>query len=638
MELLTALSSLPCQNCRTSKKRCFHVETGSVAETVQRVKVAAPAVLESHPEADTRESSLGPGRVSEYNPESVLEDLSEEPKSGTRSTSSRPEAQIAPQQQKSPSATHKAQRQLIWYQRHRQKPTPPGLSKPHREYLTEVGAFLDLPRATSNTLLPLYVSLLDDLIPIVDGAGVFRDYSNGKSSIYLVRAMCLVACKIKQAAASLRLKDNGPLLEATKFASELLTGLDAAIKADLELDRVIKVQILALMHLHNDGLAGVDRSAHYLSQAISEAWSLSLHWNIPGNSDQDQCDFLWWTLRNLDRLNKPVMGASPFIIDDTDIALQRITPKEGSYRSHIMGISITLGDLMATATKIYKASSKATADDCLDFPSLSDLTSGTTFDRFHRSHRAYLEIWYHVAAMLSCRYSEPGSIPYNRRLASADRIIDIVLHVGHEGLPPLPLVPYAMSMSTTIIYRALRDEQRDVCSACEGLRFCCDTLDTFSQQWTSAKCVAKLAKRLWRVLTKSEALHEPSPHQHKNSQEKGTSEEAISTDAEDTWAIADLHSSMGAHDRVLDSTTLPQTYHGVTEDAATGSWLESEIQLVQNLPGMDASYFQLDRAFQELFDYGMPNILRDPIAWDVGEIDLNNEFDLSSYLPSPDLE
>ncbi|KAK7426445.1 hypothetical protein QQZ08_007040 [Neonectria magnoliae] len=598
-----------------------------------KLSIDIPAAVDSHSETATRESSLGPGRVSEYNPESVLEELAKEP--DACSTSSRPRHRLAPPREQIPSATDKAERQLIWYQRHRRRAVPLRLSESHRKYLEDVGAFLDLPRATSDTLLPLYVSLLDDLIPIVDGAGVFRDYSNGQSSIYLVRAMCLVTCKIKQAAPSLRLKDDGPLLEPAKFASELLAGLDAATKADLEVDRVTKVQILALMHLHNDGLAGVDRSANYLSQAISEAWSLSLHWNIPGNSDQAQCDFLWWTLRNLDRLNKPVMGASPFIIDDTDVELKRITPKEGSYRSQIMGISLALGDLMATATKVYKASSKATADDCLDFPSLSDFTSGTSFDQFHRSHRAYLEIWYHVAAMLSCRYSGPGSIQYNRRLASADRIINIVLHVGHERLPPLPLVPYAMSMSTTIIYRALRDEQRDVYSACKDLQFCCDALDLFSQQWTSAKCVAKLAKRLWRVLTKSGAL---------NSRAQSTSEEAVPMEAEAAWVIADGRSSMEASGGTLDKTTPVQRGQGATQQVPSDNYQDSEVQLTQSWPGMDASYFQLDRAFHDLFDYSMPNILRDPTTWNFANVAseedgyLRNDFQFSPYLPSPEQE
>jgi hypothetical protein len=183
------------------------------------------------------------------------------------------------------------------------------------------------------------------------------------------------------------LSDDGPLLEPLEFASKLLEGLDAAIKADLEPDRVSKIQALALMHLYNDGLAGADRSSTYLSHAISEAWSMRLHLKTPGNPDQDQYDFLWWSLRNFDRLNKPITGTAPFMIDDTDIGIERIIPRKDNYRSKLMGVALMLGDLITTATKVYKASSTTTMDDCHDFPSLSELTAGNDFDRFHRSHR-----------------------------------------------------------------------------------------------------------------------------------------------------------------------------------------------------------------------------------------------------------
>lgn len=353
--------------------------------------------MEAHSEANTRESSLDPSRVTIYNPESVLNELSKSPQSAAgveqRQTGpTHPSPRHIPTQEAGQFSSHTewAQRQLHWYKRQKRRAAPPKLSDHHRRYLEDVGALLELPRATTDALLPIYVSVLDDLIPIVDGARVFRDYSNEQASPYLVRAMCLVTCKTMQAGLFLRMSSDGPLMEPLDFASKLLAGLDAAIKADLEPDRIIKVQVLALMHLHTDGLVGMDRASSYLSQAICEAWSLSLHLTIPGNLEQDQNDLLWWSLRNFDRINKPITGAAPFIIDDTDIGIERIAPRKESYRSQVMEISLRLGDLMITATKVHKASSKAMVDQCQEFPSLSELTSGTDYDRFHRSHRGML--------------------------------------------------------------------------------------------------------------------------------------------------------------------------------------------------------------------------------------------------------
>ncbi|CAI0652365.1 unnamed protein product, partial [Colletotrichum noveboracense] len=408
-----------------------------------------------------------------------------------------------------PETAERTRRQIFWYRRQRRKASPPKLSEHHRRYLEDIGALLVLPKSTTEALLPIYTTVLNDLIPILDGNCVLRNHSNGQASNYLIRGICLVACKSKQAAPFLQLVEDGEVLNPLEFASKLLTGLDAAMKANLEPDRITKIQILALMHLHNDGLGGVDRSSSYLSQAICEAWSISLHLKVPGSPDRKQGDFLWWALRNFDRLNKPIMGAAPFMIDDTDIALDRIPLTEGDYRSQLMSVSLTLGDLMIAATRVYKASSKATVDDCGEFPSFTQLTSNMSFDSFHRSHASYLEIWYHVAAMLSCRYSGPGSPQYNRRLASAGGVLKIISKEGSDRLPPLPLVPYAVSMATTVIYRALRDGQRDPETACEDLSLCCKALDVLSERWTTVKGVARLAKRLLRFIQRS--LREEQP-------------------------------------------------------------------------------------------------------------------------------
>lgn len=333
-------------------------------------------------------------RVGEYIPESVLEDLSSVSEASperleSHPTHSGPALALArhPCEQAAVAAI-RARRQSAWYKTYKRRAAAPRLSDSHRSYLQDAGAFLELPKSTTNALLPIYISVLDDLVPLLDGPAVFRDHSNGNSSTsYLVRAICLVTCKTKPAAPFLRLADDGPVLHPLQFASKLLSGLDAAMKADLEPDRAVKVQILALMHLHNDGMFGMDRSSKYLSQAIHEAWSLSLQWNVVDNKDQEQSDYLWWTLRNLDRLNKPVMAVTPFMVDDTDISIERIKPRKGNYRSQLMSLSLALGDLTAQATKIYKGNRTAVGDDNTPFPSFAEVTSGLDLDRFHRSHR-----------------------------------------------------------------------------------------------------------------------------------------------------------------------------------------------------------------------------------------------------------
>ncbi|KAM5341921.1 hypothetical protein ACJ41O_014952 [Fusarium nematophilum] len=568
-----------------SHRRQNYEMMGTGADSDQGKASAAPGASGPSESINVRTSSQSPDLVHEYDPESVLEDLSPlaDPASGHQArprTSPSPSCQGPVHPPKPPSLAQKARRQVIWYKRHRRTAATPELSEPHKRYLEDVGAFLELPRSTTEGLLPIYISLLDDLIPTMDAASVFRDFSNGRSSIYLVRAICLVVCKAKQAAPFLRLSEDGPLLNHMDFASKLLAGLDAAIKADLEPDRVTKIQVLALMHLDNDGQGGVDRSSSYLSQAINEAWAVSLHFKVNGNPDQEQCDYLWWCLRNFDRLNKPIMGAAPFLIDDTDISIKRIAARKGSYRSQLMGVALVLGDLMATATKVYKASSTARVDDCHDFPSFLELTSGTGFDSFHRSHR--------------------------------DGVISIVAHGQHESLPPLPLVPYATSMATTVIYRALRDGQRDVHAACSDLRLCCDALDALGERWTSAQGVARLANRLWRSTKSATTDRHPDDPESVHPRERGQSDSG--------WETVARQPSSRQHHRSADLVepiipTPVSLYADQTLCAGHGSD-NHKGQFIDPWIGIDASCPELNGAFDNLFDYGMSDVLRDPATWE----------------------
>lgn len=468
------------------------------------------------------------------------------------------------------------------------------------------------------------------------GPDIVRDHSNGRSSTYLVKAMCLAVCKEKQAAPFLRLRDGGPVMEPLQFAAKLLAGLDAAMKANLEPDRVIRIQILALMHLHNDGLGGLDRSSSHLSQAICEAWSISLHLSLPGNPDQERSQYLWWSLRNFDRLNKPIMGASPFMIDDTDISIERPRSDKEIYRSQLMTVSLLLGDLMTKATRVYKASSTATVDDCLDFPSLSELTASTGYETFHSAHSgksgrrcvseyekahpnglpAYLEIWYHVAAMLSCRYSGPGTLLYSRRLASADKVLGIISRKGPEGLPSLPLVPYAVSMATTVIYRALRDGRRDAKSTHKDLGVCCDALDTLSHQWTTTRGVAKLARRLREFIVRDPVN---APTDRAGNCSCGSRDEAACVVSSCLSATRNTGEAAEVDADRLDASRSCDPSAYCTREEQVQQLLDDSgphIQPAGNWEREGVSYLQFDTVFFDLFDAGIPEAFQDPDTWD----------------------
>lgn len=247
--------------------------------------------------------------------------------------------------------------------------------------------------------------------------------------------------------------------------------------------------------------------------------------------------------------------------------------------------------------------------------------------------------------MLSCRFSGPGSAPYSRRLASADRIVDIVSCGGHESLPPLPLVPYAMSMSTTIIYRACRDDQRHIDTAYKDLRRCCNALDALSRRWTSIKGVAKLAKKLSRVLFKSATVGMQSWDSNENSCRGTTSDTGGVVLADRSSSVVDPRESSAPNpDDITVSMQVPvQAHQSLQSEQAQDDDHDLRRHVTNTWSTTDPSYSQLDRAFYNLFDYGMPNVLRDPARWEFLQVpnddegSMSSELQFSSYLASPEL-
>ena len=243
--------------------------------------------------------------------------------------------------------------------------------------------------------------------------------------------------------------------------------------------------------------------------------------------------------------------------------------------------------------------------------------------------------------MLSCRYSGPGSDLYNRRIVASERILAIISQEGFETLPPLPLVPYAMCMATTVIYRAFRDGQRDTPTAHRHLSLCSEALAGLSQLWTSAKGVAKLAKRLVKVLSKTDKATSTSKGNERGQAESGKEDAKIEPLIQSSSIVQQQNdpTNLGA----LMPTPISQV--DPTFDGAQGTDTgDFQKQLTGDWPGADPSYTQLDTAFHDLYDYGMPNVFRDHATWEflhVGndeECSAGSELLLSSALTSPDMD
>lgn len=129
---------------------------------------------------------------------------------------------------------------------------------------------------------------------------------------------------------------------------------------------------------------------------------------------------------------------------------------------------------------------------------------------------------------MACHAGGPTTASYKRRIVAADRIQELItscgVHhhrdegshgsddnnipcAGHENnhaehLPPLPLVPYAVSLSLTVAYRLIRDRasSTDFAQAKRDLAVRCSLLEGLSKRWWSADAMAKLGRKALKSL------------------------------------------------------------------------------------------------------------------------------------------
>lgn len=388
-------ASKACDDCQRRKKRCDHLD--SLQRNFDPCSIPSPSILrtttitrdisgipipiDANP-CSSRQSPE-PVRVGDYHPESILTELSASP---AELHAQRQPADDVP----NPVTSHsnvKSLRQSQRWQYDSLRFTSLPISSNLKAYLAETGAFRTLPRSTQDGLISTYITSIDCILPVLDGSDILRKYGKDKLSPLLVNAMCLLACKAAQAAPYLRLTEKGPLSNPSEFAKALYNGLDIAIRMDLEPDRLVRIQILALMSQYHDGRGGVRDASARLSQAIHDSWVLTLHYDIPVRRDQIQCRYIWWTLRALDRLNACLQGCPP-MISDRDSQTPPPLPRQG-YRSDVSFIMYKLGDLQDDVIETYRPNSETLGKISLqDFPSLRQIAGEVDFDAFPESHRS----------------------------------------------------------------------------------------------------------------------------------------------------------------------------------------------------------------------------------------------------------
>lgn len=85
---------------------------------------------------------------------------------------------------------------------------------------------------------------------------------------------------------------------------------------------------------------------------------------------------------------------------------------------------------------------------------------------------------------------------FTRQSLSAVRVVSILRDEAPDNLPPLPIVPYALSLAASVAYRRFRQSKLQTyrTRGKEELKRCCELLDKLRVSWWSAGAIADLGK------------------------------------------------------------------------------------------------------------------------------------------------
>jgi len=235
-----------------------------------------------------------------------------------------------------------------------------------------------------------------------------------------------------------------------------------------------------------------------------------------------------------------------------------------------------------------------------------------------------LELFYNIVAILACRAGDATTISYQRRATAAARIQDIATTRDTDlHIPPLPLVPYAVSLSLTVAYRLLRDSKSaaDKTSARADLTCRCEILEKLSARWSSAAAMAKLGRKALgslqqppvddpvKVTSMMEEAIAPCKPLANQVQPVGIDGKSLKQTGLDVLSsAAEAHASTNQQRRPSRSMTVDPTY---SLNVGNGQIQENPLEPAFNQ--QVSNFDDLDALFGDFVDLSMPTLFQDPL-------------------------
>ncbi|KPM43796.1 hypothetical protein AK830_g2746 [Neonectria ditissima] len=523
------LTQKSCKPCQKRHKRCVHVERSGINQPQSALPISPPQT--SKPHGDLDEARREPTSVPDASTPSQL--CSSEPEQQLQLPGLSEDAYLHFIGDLSPEASfrsnggregggQKGSRHAdvgVWLGQRPEVHKLTGTEDPHsagqspgpsaiqRFGLAGIQALLPYLRKECMSVLPpqhefgfisdLYYTKIDPIFPILHGEVLEKH--DTMEAVALKQCMCIIAALDPKLERHLRLPHTERLLSPIDFRGCVA----AAVKQSLDLgfiqDKMVVLQICALMAFYVDKGKHSDVSTYYSSQAVHHEQTLGLHLGWPQDSAKcDKSSRIFWCVWVLDRLNAATNGR-PILIhsQDMDRRIMESVPTQAPPFRLLIRITQFLDGVISKYRPHAPAELQSLHNEQETF---EDLVEETESVNIGNGLLASLEMFYLAVVILrdrpkSCQGNEQRTSSSGIQWSSAAEIISIASEDLKSSITLWPVVPCAVSLATSVAYKTLRNSNIPYKrkQAYALFHSSCDVLDELGKAFLSARAMAQLA-------------------------------------------------------------------------------------------------------------------------------------------------
>ncbi|CAG7924252.1 unnamed protein product [Penicillium olsonii] len=352
---------------------------------------------------------------------------------------------------------------------------------------------------TQDLLVDIYFRQIHPILPILDEESTRNQYKGGKLPMPLIQAICLVAAKDSTAAGSLYLDNHAVPLPSGEFSRILYDDLLQKIPRRSE-RKVLTIQVLALLSLHEWGATGSEDCSLNLAQAIHHTQTLGLHLMRPDQNTLQSPKALFWCLWSLDRWNA-AMNGRPLMIHDADRSqgVNDVAPLfQPAFR-----IWLRIANKLGEVINCYRPIQKGAEQGELDIPSFEEIVEQCEGWDVAPDILESLDLIYHSVIILSTHSNGlQGRLrPRISNIRQDHSILSLASLFCNRDIRkflPLPMISYTISLSFSVAYKQTRGSKLPSArhTALPRLRLFHQCLQKLSTTWWQAAVMARLGHRV----------------------------------------------------------------------------------------------------------------------------------------------